>query len=142
MPYAGNQRGMSAEEEPTPLAETLVRQYFDALRAGRIVDALDVFATDAILRDAQGGVHRGIREIAATFVHTREPRRIEIVALSRDRDRVIATVEIRAKGVKRPLRFRDVFHIDGQRVRSLTVAPVRSRTAPRRASITPRSLPA
>ncbi|HEY5605382.1 MAG TPA: hypothetical protein VIL45_02550 [Thermoplasmata archaeon] len=37
--------------------------------------------------------------------------------------------------------YRDVFHIDGKRVRSLTVAHVRGRTVPRKVSVPPRSAP-
>ena len=132
---------MWTQEPAAGAAERLVRQYFEALRHGRIVDALDVFATDAVFQDANGDVHRGIRAIAASFAHTREPLHLDIVALSRNGDRVTAMVEIRGTEGGRPLRYRDVFHIDGKRVRSLTVASVRGRTVPRKVSVPPRSAP-
>jgi hypothetical protein len=131
---------MSVRERIATSAESLVAQYFDALRTGRIVDALDVFATDATLLDAQGVEHRGIRSIAAAFARAREPMRIEILALVQDKDRVTATVEISARDGAGPLRFRDVFDIQGGRVRSLSIAPVRRLAIPRKGSLPPRSV--
>jgi len=55
--------------------------------------------------------------------------------------RPAAMVEIRGTEGGRPLRYRDVFHIDGKRVRSLTVASLRGRTVPRKVSVPPRSAP-
>ena len=101
--------------------EELVRQYFEALRRGRVVDALDVFSTDAVLWDEAGTEHRGIRAIAASFVHGRSPTRISLISVIRS-DRDIATIaEIRRTLSAPPIRYRAVFSIDQGRVRSLTM---------------------
>ncbi|MGQ0798223.1 MAG: nuclear transport factor 2 family protein [Methanobacteriota archaeon] len=112
---------MSMEQGTEKTPERLVRQYFEGLRRFRVVDALDVFATDAVLRDEKGAVHRGIREIARSFVRARRPRRVHVIELSQEEGRVTAIVQDRGTAAGKETRHREVFHVDGGRVRSLTV---------------------
>lgn len=128
---------MDQGTERTP--ERLVRQYFDGLRRGRAVDALDVFATGAVLRDEDGTVHRGIREIAATFARMRRPRLVEILGLTRQDEKVIAIVEFPKTATQARRRLREDFRIAHGRVESLTVVTADARVpgrARRRASRT------
>jgi hypothetical protein len=111
----------------------LVRRYFDGLREGRTVDALDVFATDAILRDERGVEHRGIRAIAASFTRLRRPVRIDLLDLRGDEGRVTAIVETRGSGP--PVRSRQVFEVRDGRVRSLVREPVRMTRAARKQAV-------
>ena len=102
-------------------AEELVGRYLEALRRGRVVDALDVFATDAVVRDERGIEHRGIREIAASFVKLRRPKKVELVALDRAGDTTVAIVDIRGDENTAPERFRETFEVREGRVRTLTL---------------------
>jgi ketosteroid isomerase-like protein len=116
----------------------IVRHYFDGLRQGRTVDALDVFATDAVLRDEGGVEHRGIREIVAALGRERHPVSVDLLSLHQEGDRVTALVEIRARGARSPTRSRQVFEIHGGRIRSLRREPIRPiRPRHRRASDPP-----
>ncbi len=45
-------------------AAALVRAFYESLARGRMVDALDLVATDAVLRDEAGNESRGIGAIA------------------------------------------------------------------------------
>ncbi|HKZ98180.1 MAG TPA: nuclear transport factor 2 family protein [Thermoplasmata archaeon] len=116
---------MEQGTERTP--ERLVHQYFEGVRRGRVVDALDVFATGAVFRDEDGTVHRGIREIAAKFAKARRPRRVHILGLTQHADTVTAIVEFPRTTTEASGRFREEFRIVGGRVESLTATPVEGR---------------
>jgi len=102
-------------------AEELVGQYLEALRRGRVVDALDVFATDAVVRDERGIEHRGIREIAASFVKLRRPMKVHLLELGRAGDTTVAIVDLSTNADVPPERFRDTFVVRDGRVRTLTL---------------------
>jgi hypothetical protein len=103
----------------TPSDDEIVLGFFESLKDGRVVDALNVFATDALLRDDQGRDHRGIKEIAASFANRRKPSDIFVEDIKHQGDRVVALV--RLKGGKRCLHS---FHLKNGRVHSLRVRPL------------------
>ena len=110
-------QGMSTVtvEEPP---EEIVRGFLDALRSGRVVDALDVFALDGTIRDAKGQVHRGIREIAK-FVNRASSEHQKVEAITRKGDAVTAIV--RSATGRRQDRLRHTYTIGDGRVRSLRI---------------------
>src|SRR6266511_2444328 len=83
--------------------EEIVRGFLDALRSGRVLDALDVFALDGTIRDAKGHEHRGIREIVQ-FVNQGGSDPLQIEEIRRDRDTVTAIVRSAAGGREDRLR--------------------------------------
>jgi len=66
----------STVEMPPDEAAEIVRKFYESLAGGRMIDALDLVATDAILEDETGDESRGIRAIAASLLPYREPRAI------------------------------------------------------------------
>ncbi len=111
--------------------EALVRDYFDALRRGAIVDALNAFATDATFLGEDGRSRRGIREIAAFFANRRDPLTIQVDAVERVQGSIIARVRVQDGRSGRTEEYRDVFRLSGQRIRSLTVEPRPGRAVPK-----------
>jgi hypothetical protein len=101
----------------TPPEET-VRRLLDALASGRVLDALDTFAMDAVIRDARGEEHRGIREIVE-FVNRLRPGSMRAEDIEKERDTVTATVRSRTGG--REERARHTYTLGGGRVRSLRI---------------------
>src|SRR2546428_3353772 len=77
--------------------EEIVRSLLDALGSGRVLDALDAFALDAVIRDARGREHRGIREIA-DFVNRVEPESLRTESIRQDHGAVTAVVRSRNRG--------------------------------------------
>ena len=98
--------------------EEIVRGFLDALRSGRVLDALDVFALDGTIRDANGREHRGIREIVQ-FVNRGRSNPLQIEEIRRDRDTVTAIVRSVAGG--RENRLRHTYTLGAGRVRSLRI---------------------
>src|SRR5437660_1691362 len=54
-------------------AAALVSAFYESLARGRMVDALDLVATDAVLRDESGNESRGIGAIARSLLPYRGP---------------------------------------------------------------------
>lgn len=103
------------------VAARLVRQYHEGQRRGRVVDVLDVFATDAVLED-DGGMHRGIREIAARFARARKPVPLEVLSVQPQEKGLMATVRLsKAKDAKT---YRETFGFHGGRVHSLRIESI------------------
>src|SRR2546428_13569841 len=82
--------------------EEIVRGFLDALRSGRVLDALDVFALDGTIRDAKGREHRGIREIVE-FVNRGGSNPLQIGEIRRERGTATAHRPARAAGRGNPL---------------------------------------
>jgi len=101
----------------TPPEET-VRRLLDALASGRVLDALDTFAMDAVIQDARGEEYRGIREIVE-FVNRLRPGSLRAEDIVKERDTVTATVRSRTGG--REERARHTYTLGGGRVRSLRI---------------------
>ena len=101
----------------TPPEET-VRRLLDALASGRVLDALDTFAMDAVIQDARGEEYRGIREIVE-FVNRLRPGSMRAEDIVKERDTVTATVRSRTGG--REERARHTYTLGGGRVRSLRI---------------------
>src|SRR2546422_7407660 len=59
-------------------AEEVVRRFYDFLARGRLVDALNLFTTDARLRDASGRESAGIRAITSSLLTYRVPQDIAV----------------------------------------------------------------
>jgi hypothetical protein len=107
----------SRNTRETPPEET-VRRFLDALGSGRVLDAIDAFAMDAVIRDARGKEHRGIRAIVE-FVNHLRPGPLRAEEIVNEQDTVTATVRSRAGG--REERARHTYTIGGGRVRSLRI---------------------
>jgi len=113
------------DTQDTP-PEEIVRGFLDALRSGRVLDALDVFALDGTIRDAKGHEHRGIREIVQ-FVNRGRSDPLQIEEIRQDRDTVTAIVRSGAGGKED--RLRHTYTLGGGRVRSLRIERSRPRLA-------------
>ena len=95
-------------------AAAIVRDFYDSLSHGRMVDALNLIATDAILQDETGNESRGIRAIARSLLPYREPNAIALERIdSSGRD-----VHVLFR-TKRAHRYRGSLSVDGGRIRSL-----------------------
>ena len=101
----------------TPPEET-VRRFLDALASGRVLDALDAFAMDAVIQDVKGNQHKGIREVIE-FVNQLRPGSLRAEDIVKERDTVTATVRSWAGG--REERVRHTYTFGDGRVRSLKI---------------------
>ena len=97
-------------------AAHVVREYYDSLSQGRVVDALNLFSTDATLTDEAGKESKGLREIAASLLEYRKPN---TVSLDRLEDRGREVLALYHTGQAR--RYRGVFSVDRGRIRSVRV---------------------
>src|SRR3989442_15304413 len=73
-------------------AEEVVRRFYDFLARGRLVDALNLFTTDARLRDASGRESAGIRAITSSLLTYRGPQDIAVEQMEPAHEEVRATV--------------------------------------------------
>src|SRR2546428_13558239 len=82
---------MSASEVSVPLPpEEVVRRFYEFLARGQLVDALDLFTTDARLREGSKRESSGIRAIAASLLPYREPQEISAEQVEADGPQVRA----------------------------------------------------
>src|SRR5438445_12615197 len=76
---------MSASEVSAPLPpEEVVRRFYEFLARGQLVDALDLFTTDARLREGSKRESSGIRAIPAPLLPYREPQEISVEQVEAD----------------------------------------------------------
>src|SRR3989449_1195324 len=73
-------------------AEEVVRRFYDFLARGRLVDALNLFTTDARLRDASGRESAGIRAITSSLLTYRVPQDIAVEQMEPEDGEIRATV--------------------------------------------------
>src|SRR2546426_733546 len=73
-------------------AEEVVRRFYDFLARGRLVDALNLFTTDARLRDASGRESAGIRAITSSLLTYRVPQDIAVDQMEPEDGEIRATV--------------------------------------------------
>jgi ketosteroid isomerase-like protein len=104
----------NAEVSPQRAA-ALVREFYDSLSSGRMVDALNLVATDAVLRDEAGKESRGISAIARTLLPYREPNVISVEKVEEDGPDVQVLFQTR----KKPRRYRSSISVDRGRIRSV-----------------------
>ena len=84
---------MGSKGETAPLrAEEVVRRFYDFLAHGRLVDALNLFTTDARLRDASGRELAGIRAITSSLLMYRVPQDIAVERMEPEDGEIRATV--------------------------------------------------
>jgi len=92
----------------------VVRKFFDSLTRAQMVDALDLVATDAVLRDEKDHESRGIRAIATSLLPYRKPESITLERL----EPVGSDVEAFFRNNRSQLR-RGVFTVDRGRIRAI-----------------------
>jgi hypothetical protein len=99
---------------PPPSGSQVVRKFFDSLTRAQMVDALDLVATDAVLKDEKDHESRGIRAIASSLLPYRKAELIEL-------DRIEpAGSDVRAfYHTKRSQRRRGLFTVDRGRIRAI-----------------------
>lgn len=84
---------VGAVAEPLPVrAEDVVQRFYEFLAQGRLVDALNLFTTDARLRDESGRESAGLRAIAASLLKYREPHPISVERMEPDGSDIRAVV--------------------------------------------------
>ena len=71
-----------------------MRHFYDFLARGRLVDALNLFTTDARLRDAKGRESAGIRAITSSLLTYRVPQDIAIEQMEPEDGEIRATVRL------------------------------------------------
>ncbi len=104
---------MATQLSPKEAAH-VVREYYDSLSQGRVVDALNLFYTDAVLTDEAGKESKGIREIAASLLEYRKPNSVSLEGLEDRGHEVLALYH-----TSRTRRYRGVFSVDRGRIRSV-----------------------
>src|SRR2546428_8696470 len=84
-------------------AEEVVRRFYDFLARGRLGDALNLFTTDARLRDASGRESAGIRAITSSLLTYRVPQDIAVEQMEPEDGGIRPTV--RPPSVQSAVRF-------------------------------------
>jgi hypothetical protein len=95
-------------------AEAVVSEFVDSLTEGRMVDALNLLATDAVLHDAAGHEQRGIMAIAKSLLPYREPHAVDFEKM----ETAGTDVRVLFRG-KKSRRFSGSFSVSGGRIRSV-----------------------
>src|SRR2546428_11592071 len=72
-------------------AEEVVRRFYDFLARGRLVDALNLFTTDARLRDASGRESARARAITSSLLTYRVPQGIAVEQMEPEGGEIRAT---------------------------------------------------
>jgi len=98
-------------------AKAVVSEFVDSLSEGRMIDALDLIAMDAVLRDETGREQRGIRAIAKSLLPYREPHAVALETIE------TAGAEVRVLFRRKKSRLRGSFSVSRGRIRSLRLDP-------------------
>jgi hypothetical protein len=101
-------------EMPPQEAAAVVRKFYDSLAGGRMIEALDLVATDAVLQDEKGDESRGIRAIAASLLPYRKPHGISLESV----ESTTPDVSVLFRKAK-SRRMRGHFSVDRGRIRSV-----------------------
>jgi ketosteroid isomerase-like protein len=99
-------------------AEAVVSEFVDSLSEGRMIDALDLIAMDAVLLDETGHERRGIRAIAKSLLPYREPHAVALETIE------TAGPEVRVLFRKKKSRLRGSFSVSHGRIRSFRLEPI------------------
>lgn len=121
LPGPGCMSGSATLEIPSEL-ET-ARRFLQALHDGRVLDALDAFAPDAVIREDGAREHRGLRAIALSLLPYREAGRVDIIGLHRSTQGVTALLRAHTGLGEAFQEFRATFRISGSRIHSLHLQP-------------------
>jgi hypothetical protein len=112
-------RGQRRREMSTDVsrkeAAKLVSQFYDALSRGLMVDALNLVATDAVLRDESGSESRGIGAIARSLLPYREPGGIAVEQVEGEGPEV----HVLYRTNKKPRRYRGSISVERGRIQSV-----------------------
>ena len=95
-------------------AAALVRAFYESLSRGRMVDALNLVATDAVLRDEAGKESRGIGEIARSLLPYREQDAIAVEKVESEGPDVQVLYR-----TKKTRKYRSSISVDRGRIRSV-----------------------
>ena len=98
-------------------AAALVRDFYDSLSRGRIVDALNLVATDAVFRDEAGKESRGIIAVARSLLPYREPDGITVEKVESEGP----DVHVLFRTKKKPRGYRSLISVERGRIRSVSV---------------------
>jgi len=98
-------------------AAALVREFYDSLSRGRMVDALNLVATDAVFRDEAGKESRGISAVARSLLPYREPDGITVEKVESEGP----DVHVLFRTKKKPRGYRSLISVDRGRIRSVSV---------------------
>lgn len=74
--------------------EDLAHRFLQSLQNGRLVDALDTLAPDAVVSDGEGPDRHGLREIAASLLPYRTPDRLIVEGIEATGGTVRARVRV------------------------------------------------
>jgi ketosteroid isomerase-like protein len=96
-------------------AAALVSQFYDALSRGLMVDALNLVATDAVLRDEAGSESRGIGAIARSLLPYREPGALAVEQVEGEGPEV----HVLFRTNKKPRRYRSSISVERGRIQSV-----------------------
>ena len=102
---------MAVSVPPLEAAE-VVRRFYESLSRGQVVEALDLFATDAVLWDEQGSESRGIRAITTALLAYREPHPIALDRI----ESIGSNVRVHFR-TEKSRRYRGIFAVDHGRIR-------------------------
>jgi hypothetical protein len=96
--------------------EIVARRFFDSLRAGRLVDALEMLAPDAVVSDGLGPDRHGLREITASLIPYRTPCRFEADRIETHGATVSAFVRIPGELGKATRKYQARVHVRAGRI--------------------------
>ena len=95
-------------------AAAIVRKFYNSLAGGKVIDALDLVALDASLRDEKGEESHGIRAIAQSLLPYRKPHGISLESI----ESTAPDVDVVFRKAK-SRRLHCHFSVNGGRIRSV-----------------------
>jgi SnoaL-like domain len=111
----------TANETETP--DALARRFLDSLQKGRVVDALDALAPDAVLTDPPGKARHGLREIAESLRAYRTPDQLEVDRIESEGEEVSALVRVVRKEKRALQQYRANIVVRRGRIASVRFSP-------------------
>lgn len=104
--------------------EALARRFFESLKEGHLVDALETLSPTAVISDDTGPDRRGLREITASLIPFRTPSLLRADRFETLGDAVSARVQIPGDLTKGPRRYRARLTVRGGRIQTVTLRPL------------------
>jgi ketosteroid isomerase-like protein len=110
-------------DHETETPDALARRFLDSLQKGRVVDALEALAPDAVLTEPPGKDRHGLREIAESLRPYRTPDRLAIDQIESEGDEVSALVRVVRKEKQALQRYRANIVVRRGRIASVRFSP-------------------
>lgn len=103
--------------------EDLAHRFLQSLQNGKLVDALDTLAPDAVVSDGEGPDRHGLREIATSLLPYRTPDRLVVEGIRATGGTVNARVRVSPGPGKRSRRYNARIDVRAGRIRAVDFQP-------------------